>query len=121
MELVNLITLYISAWSEPNHLLREQLLESIWAEDGTYTDPSVHIPNRKEFINHINKFVEQFPGCRFDLTSEIDTHHKKFRFTWRMILADGKVAMEGIDFGELSPEGKLHCIVGFFGLPTPKS
>jgi hypothetical protein len=30
-------------------------------------------------------------------------------------LADGKVFLEGIDFGELNSDGKLHRIVGFFG------
>jgi hypothetical protein len=37
------------------------------------------------------------------------------RFTWRMLLADAKVFLEGIDFGELNSDGKLHRIVGFFG------
>lgn len=32
-----------------------------------------------------------------------------------MLLADGKVFLEGIDFGGLSADGKLHRIVGFFG------
>ena len=32
-----------------------------------------------------------------------------------MVLADGKVFLEGIDFGELSADGKLRQIVGFFG------
>jgi hypothetical protein len=32
-----------------------------------------------------------------------------------MLLADGKVYVEGIDFGELCADGKLHRIVGFFG------
>jgi hypothetical protein len=32
-----------------------------------------------------------------------------------MVLADGKVFGEGIDFGELNSDGKLHRIVGFFG------
>ena len=49
------------------------------------------------------------------VTSGIDSHHGKFRFTWRMVLADGKVFLEGIDFGELNSDGKLHRIVGFFG------
>jgi hypothetical protein len=47
-------------------------------------------------------------------------HHEKLRFTWRMLLADGKVLLEGIDFGELSTDGKLHRIVGFFGPLAPK-
>jgi hypothetical protein len=51
-------------------------------------------------------------GLRTALTP---THHEKFRFTWRMVLADGKVFLEGIDFGELNSDGKLHRIVGFFG------
>jgi hypothetical protein len=32
-----------------------------------------------------------------------------------MLLADGKALLEGIDFGELSADGKLRRIVGFFG------
>ena len=40
------------------------------------------------------------------------------RFTWRMLLADGKVFLEGINFGELNSDGKLHLIVGFFELLT---
>ena len=32
-----------------------------------------------------------------------------------MVLADGKVFLEGIDFGELSSDDKLHPSVGFFG------
>jgi hypothetical protein len=48
-------------------------------------------------------------------------HHEKLRFTWRMLLGDGKVFMDGIDFGELSTTGQLHRIVGFFGPPALKS
>lgn len=47
-------------------------------------------------------------------------HHEKLRFTWRMLFADGKVYVEGIDFGELSTDGKLDRIVGFFGPLAPK-
>ena len=39
------------------------------------------------------------------------------RFTWRMLLADGSVFVEGTDFGELSADGRLERIVGFFGVP----
>jgi hypothetical protein len=37
-----------------------------------------------------------------------------------MVLADGKMFVEGVDFGELSPDGKLYRIVGFFGPLAPR-
>ena len=110
-----LIALYNRAWSEPDYALRQKLIEQIWAEDGTYTDPTAHVAGRKALVDHIGAFFEQFPGAYFVVTSGIDSHHGKFRFTWRMVLADGKVFLEGIDFGELNSDGKLHRIVGFFG------
>jgi hypothetical protein len=40
-----------------------------------------------------------------------------FRFAWVMRNGDD-VALEGIDFGELDPDGRIKRIVGFFG-PFP--
>jgi SnoaL-like domain len=120
VELDELITLYTSAWSEPDRVLRQQLLARVWAEDGTYTDPTAHVTGRKELVDHIGGFFKQFPGAHFVVTSGIDAHHQGLRFTWRMVLADGTVHVEGIDFGELSPDGKLHRIVGFFGPLAPR-
>jgi hypothetical protein len=89
-------------------------------KDGTYTEPTAHVAGRKALVDHIGAFFEQFPGAYFVVTSGIDSHHGKFRFTWRMVLADGKVFLEGVDFGELNSDGKLHRIVGFLDrLPKP--
>ena len=49
------------------------------------------------------------------------THHDKLRFTWRMVLANGKVFLEGTDFGELSSDGKLRRVVGFLGPLAPRA
>ena len=115
MEVSELIALYNRAWSEPDYALRQKLLEQIWADDGTYTDPTAHVAGRNALVDHIGALFEQFPGAYFVVTSGIDSHHGKFRFTWRMVLADGEVFLEGVDFGELNSDGKLHRIVGFFG------
>ena len=120
MEMNELIALHNRAWREPDRVLRQKFLDQIWAEDGTYTDPTAHVPGRKALVDHIDGFFAQFPGAHFVVTSGIDTHHQNLRFTWRMLLADGSVAVEGIDFGELSPDGKLQGIVGFFGPLAPK-
>jgi hypothetical protein len=115
MELSELITLYSGAWCEPDRARRQQLLERVWAEHGTYTDPTTHVAGRAGLVEHIDEFCHQFPGARIELTSGVDMHHENFRFTWCMRLADGNVLVEGTDFGRLSPDGKLDRIVGFFG------
>lgn len=115
MKLDELIALYTAAWSEPDRALRQAILERIWAEDGTYTDPTAHVEGRAALVDHIEGFFKQFPGARFVVTSGIDTHHRRLRFAWRMMLADGNVFAEGVDFGELAGDGKLCQIVGFFG------
>jgi hypothetical protein len=118
--LEELITVYCKAWSEPERALREQLLNRVWADDGTYTDPTAHVVGRKELVEHIGKFFEQFPGARIVPSSVVDAHHEKLRFNWRLVLPDGKVLLEGIDFGELSADGKLRRIVGFLGPLAPR-
>jgi hypothetical protein len=67
-----------------------------------------------ELAEYIGKVLKKYPGAQIARTSDVDTHHDMVRFTWRMVLADGQTLAEGIDFGELSSEGKLHRIVGFF-------
>lgn len=112
---------YCQAWSEPDPMKRQRLLESVWAENGTYTDPTAHVEGRKRLVEHIGKLHQELPKVRFELTSGVDAHHDRLRFTWRMVLADGKVAAEGTDFGTLNADGKIRSIVGFFGpLAPPK-
>ena len=120
MEPTELTALYMAAWHEPDRARRQELLERIWAEDGTYTDPTAHVEGRAALVEHIGGFHKQFPGARLEAASGVDAHHGKLRFNWRMRLADGTVFVEGIDFGELSGDGKLQRIVGFFGPLEPK-
>jgi hypothetical protein len=120
MDMNRLVMLYIKAWSEPDRARRQALLDQVWAEDGTYTDPLGHVAGRRQLAEHIGKFFEQFPGAHLEATSGVDTHHQYLRFTWRMVLADGTVYVEGIDFGEVSPEGAFHRIIGFFGPLAPR-
>jgi SnoaL-like domain len=111
---------YVDAWNEPDGEKRLRLLERSWADDGTYTDPSVHLAGREALLDHARKFAERWPGAEIALTSGIDQHHATIRFTWRVAGADGQTLREGCDFGELGPDGRLQRIVGFFGpVPAP--
>ena len=64
-------------------------------------------------------FHERRPGARIDIASGIDHHHGKLYYLWKMFGADGQMLLEGFDYGELDAEGRLRCIIGFFGSPPP--
>ena len=114
-----LVRAYCTAWDEPDVQRRVEILNDVWAEDGTYIDPNVHIVGRTELVAHIGRVLARYPGSRIELTSLVDVHHGMLRFTWQKILADGTSLPEGTDFGEISSDSKLRLIVGFFGPPRP--
>jgi len=110
------ITRYAAAWNEPDADARRRLLERSWSESGTYTDPTAHVEGRAALDKHIAEYLTTQPaGTRIVLSSAIDTHHGRFRFAWKMLRPDGTAAIDGMDYGELDPDGRISRIVGFFG------
>ena len=112
------LLLYVAAWSETDEGKRRELLEKSWAENGTYTDPTVEVVGRKALVQHIAGIHQRFVDCRILLTSRVDEHHGRLRFTWAMVNFEGSRMSEGIDFGEVSSNGRLIRINGCFGLPS---
>jgi hypothetical protein len=119
MSLQEIVDAYGAAWNERDDAARAELLERAWADDGVYCDPSATVNGRAALVAHIGGFHQTMPDHTIDLTSGVDAHAGKFRFTWVMRKA-GEVALEGVDFGELAPDGRIQRIVGFFG-PFPPS
>jgi hypothetical protein len=110
---------YVAAWVEIDEGKRRALLEKSWTENGTYTDPTVEVVGREALVQHIGAIHKQFPGNRIVLTSKVDEHHGRLRFTWAMVNPEGSRVSEGTDFGEVGSDGRLMRITGFFGLPSP--
>jgi len=117
MNTQQIVDTYGSSWGEPDVAKRRQLLEQSLADDATYTDPQSDVAGRDGLIELISGFQAQVNGAKIVATSAVDVHHEKFRFTWAMLAADGSRMIEGIDFGELAPDGRIKKIVGFFGPP----
>jgi hypothetical protein len=114
-----IVDAYGAAWGEPDIAKRRALLEQAWADDATYTDPQSDVKGRDGLIELISGFQRQVSGAKIVATSAVDAHHDRFRFAWAMQSADGATMMEGIDYGELAPDGRIQKIVGFFGPPPP--
>jgi hypothetical protein len=113
-----IVELYGAAWHERDEDARRALLERVWADGGTYCDPTVRLDGREALLAHMAGFQERRPGDRLELTSGVDEHDGWLRFGWRLLGADGALVLEGMDVGTLGPDGRLARIVGFFG-PFP--
>lgn len=110
---------YGAAWNAAEDE-RRTLLDSSWADDGVYCDPGARAEGREALIKHIGGFQAGFPNHRIDLTSGVDEHDGRFRFSWVLRSSDGRTVTEGIDFGVLSDDGRIASITGFFG-PLPSA
>jgi SnoaL-like domain len=110
-----LVDTYCRAWSEPDADARQLLLDEAWDEDGTYTDPMSDVAGRAALHEYIGASFDAFPGMVIAATSAVDVHHDKGRFDWQLTLPDGSVPVAGTDFVQVTAQGQIRSIVGFFG------
>jgi SnoaL-like domain len=117
MDTRQIVTTYCAAWNEPDKAKRTAMLEASWADDGVYHDPTGTAAGRSALVDHIAGFHEQFPGHTLAPASGVDDNGDGLRFAW--VLRNGaEVVLEGMDFAELAPDGRIKRIAGFFG-PFP--
>jgi len=117
--LAALIDRYCAAWGEDDALRRTRLLQDVWAEDATYTDPLAHVEGRANLVIHIGIMRQQFPGATIVRTSAIDRHNHCARFAWKLEQPQGGALPEGVDVVTFA-DGRLQSIVGFFGALAPR-
>ena len=114
-----IVGVWFEAWRQVDETERRRLLEICWSQGGVYQDPMNDASGREAVMELIASFHERRPGARIDIASGIDHHHGKLYYLWKMFGADGQMLIEGFDYGELDAEGRLRCIIGFFGSPPP--
>jgi SnoaL-like domain len=117
-KLEKVLLAYVAAWNEGDEVKRRALLEIGWTDEGVYSDPMAEVTGREALVQHIGRILRQFAGSRIILTSGVDEHHGRIRFTWARVSPNGGKARGGIDFGELGADGRLARITGFFGDPV---
>ena len=110
-----LIDAYCKAWGEQQASTRTAQLEAVLTETARYTDPRADLVGLDALSAHIGTVLAARPGSRVIRTTAVDQHHRFVRFGFRVIGANGTQLLHGVDVAEITAEGRLARIIGFFG------
>jgi hypothetical protein len=105
---------YLATWNETDPAKRRALVDEVWAENGSYTDPLADVRGRAEIDGLIGAVQQQFPGFVFTLGGNVDAHHDQARFTWQLGPAGAAEApVVGFDVAVLDGAGQIGSVYGF--------
>ncbi len=104
---------YLACWNETDPAARRALIEQLWAEDATYTDPLADVCGLDQIAATIAAVQQQFPGFVFTTGSAVDAHHNQARFTWGLGPRDADPVIEGFDVLVLDDTGRIESVHGF--------
>ena len=105
---------YLAAWNETDAERRRGLVDALWAEDGSYTDPLADAWGRPEIDGLIGAVQQQFPGFVFTLGGPVDAHHEQARFTWHLgPEGAAEPVVAGFDVAVLNGGGQIRSVYGF--------
>lgn len=111
------VTIYGAGWNEPDETVRSTLLERPFAKDRTHRHPPGAADGRAALVSRLGGLQATFPGRSITFVSGVDLTGAGARWTWLME-NESVVELEGMDFAEFAPDGRIVRIVGFFG-PLP--
>ena len=104
---------YLEAWNERDAATRRAIIDEIWAQGGTYTDPLAAVAGRDGIDAAIAAVQAQFPTLVFRLGGPVDAHHELARFTWELGPAGGEALVVGFDVAVFDGDGRIHAVLGF--------
>jgi hypothetical protein len=104
---------YIASWNETDPQRRRELIDGLWSEDASYTDPLAEAHGRAEIDGLIGAVQGQFPGLVFTLAGPVDAHHQQARFSWALGPAGSEPVVVGFDVAVTTQDGRLATVLGF--------
>jgi hypothetical protein len=112
--MLQIVERYIAAWNEKDAQRRRELVDALWAEDGSYTDPLADAHGREEIAGLIGAVQQQFPDFVFTLGGDVDAHHEQARFAWHLGPAGAaEPVVVGFDVAVLNGGGQIRSVYGF--------
>lgn len=104
---------YCSAWNERDPRRRLQRLQSIWHENGTFENPSVHLRGLRDLDTHIGALHAHCDGWRF-VVVDVTTHGRHFLLAWKLLDSTGCERLAGHDVGECTADRRLGRVVSLW-------
>ena len=111
--MLEIIKRYLEAWNETDAAARLALVASLWAADGSYTDPLADVRGAEAIASLMGAAQQQFAGLVFTLGGPADCHHNQARFTWHLGPAGGEPIVIGFDVVVLSSDERIASVHGF--------
>ena len=110
---MEIVERYLAAWNEKDASQRRKLVDELWAEDGSYTDPLADVRGPDAIAGLIGAAQQQFQGLVFTLGGPVDGHHNQARFTWHLGPDGGEPVVIGFDVVVLSSDERIASVHGF--------
>ena len=117
VELSEVLRTYLGAWNTDDVEERDAMLRRCVTDDVAFIDPIKQLIGRDELLAHIAETRATYPEITFEPAGEADHHNHVLRQPW-VARIDGRVVLRGIDVDDVSPDGRLTRIVGFFDRAT---
>ncbi len=111
-DLQDMVQRYLETFNEADPTRRRELLQPLYSEDSTYTDPHVHLHGPAQIDAFIAQTQARFPGFTFKLGGPIDAHHSQARFQWHAGPADAPDQYIGFDV-IVADDGRIRSVYGF--------
>ena len=104
---------YIAAWNERDEERRLELVQRVFATDGTYLDPARSGAGTEGIAAMIAEAQGHFPDHHIELVAEPDAHHDRVRFTWQLFPEGAGPILTGYDYATVAEDGRLRDVTGF--------
>ena len=105
---------YVDAWNETDPEQRSSYLLACWAEEGVFKDAMSYVSGRAALDEHIASAQSYLRGAKLTRSGPVQLCHDRVRFGWRIIGPDGAPFAQGTNYGEMTADGKIVCMVGFW-------
>ena len=85
-----------------------------------FVDPSIDVTGIDGFETNVHEVKAKHPGNVYSRTSAVDSQHGFHRYHWAIHSKEGDLVLPGFDVVETDEDGRVVCVIGFFG-ELPKS
>lgn len=104
----------LAAWSESDPAHVRNHLDIALDSNVRFVDPSIDVSGIEGFEQNVHEVKSRIPGAVYSRTSAVDSQHNIHRYHWA-IHQEGQVLLSGFDVTETDEQGKITCVIGFFG------